>query len=130
VATPIPLRGPGIRARTTREDDQYPFIVSSATATNPYVMLLPYLEVHTPVEVGPWQLMPIGDFDGPWLSVRLEAFTRRFVEAFRGPRDADISKPTLVSHRHRGCDGVRPSDSELRALGRAIEFAALDQNPV
>jgi hypothetical protein len=95
----------------------------------PHVIFLPYLPLREPVDIGPWVLSPIDAFGGPWLSARFEDLCHQFIAAFRGQGGETLPRPTIVTDRTDGCCGTSPTDDELVALRRAIEFAALDQNP-
>jgi hypothetical protein len=98
-------------------------------AGRPYAIFLPYLPLCRQVDVGEWSLSPISEYSGEWFNGRFQALTSQFIRSFRGPQDEPVNQPTLVSHSVLGCNGRAPTPLELNALGRAVEFSVLDQNP-
>jgi hypothetical protein len=97
--------------------------------TTPYAIFLPYLPLRDEARIGDWLLTPLNQYAGSWQSPRFHELAAAFVRAFRGPGNEPIEHPTVVSRVDRGCDGSPPIGAEFTALTRAIEFAALDENP-
>ena len=101
-----------------------------ATASSrPYLLFFPYLHSLGSYDLGPWQMGPLRDYQGPWLSAEFERMSKDFLSAFRDARGKPLDNIYLLSHRVRGVDGRLPTRPQRVAIQRAIDFAVLDKTP-
>ena len=96
---------------------------------DPVVMLCPYLPLERLHHFGPWKLMPLGSYQGPWLSPEFETLARTYAAAFRDSIGGRIDNPALLVSGEHGVDGALPSDVERQALQATIDLGFLSGNP-
>lgn len=95
----------------------------------PHVNFFPYLPIRAAVVVGPYRVVPISDFGGPWRDDEFERAARAFMGSFVRTDGTALPGGALVTDVATGCDGAVLGHDEGTAVQRAIEFAALDTNP-
>lgn len=88
-----------------------------------------YLPLLSPVEVGPWLVTALRDFDGPWLNDRYQHLGTRLLERHIDGGGKLIDRPALLVKADSGADGSFPRDHEYVAVQQALNFGVLDANP-
>ena len=96
---------------------------------NPYLVFFPYLSIQGQYTIGPWDLPPLSEFSGPWLSSKFEDLSKTFIGAFRDANGNAFSNTYVLVHGKRGMDGNRPTRLAIGAIQSAINFSVLDRNP-
>lgn len=98
-------------------------------ASMPHLLFFPYLPVQGSYRLGPWQLAPLQDYAGLWLSSDFERQCRAFMASFRDVGGRPLDNMYVLSHGVRGMDGGLPTRQQQIAIRRAVDFAVLDNNP-
>lgn len=94
----------------------------------PCLCFFPYLPLNRTCKLGPWQVGPLSDYKGAWVSAEFEHMSIDFIASFRDSSGQPLRNIALLSHGSRGVDGKLPTAPQRLAIQRAIEFATLDQN--
>jgi hypothetical protein len=100
-----------------------------ANASGPYLLFFPYLPIKGSYSLGPWNLVPLSDYTGPWLNVDFERQSKAFMASFRDAGGKPLDSMYVLSHGPYGMDGKLPTGPQRVAIQRAIDFAVLDNNP-
>ena len=88
-----------------------------------------YLPLSSTVTIGPWTLVELAEFDGPWLNERFEHLARRLLERHLDANGKPVDRPSLLVSTDTGADGSFPQDHEYIAVQQALKFGVLDANP-
>lgn len=88
-----------------------------------------YLPLSSSLTIGPWTLVELADFDGPWLNERFESLAKRLLERHLDASGKPVDRPSLLVSTDTGADGSFPQEHENVAVQQCLNFGVLDANP-
>lgn len=98
-------------------------------ADTPWLLLFPYLPISREVNFGPWMLVPVRDFTGPWRSAGFQQRSMAIIRSHVDRSGRPLSLPSILVDREAGADGVLPDPEEIEALQLALGFGVVDAIP-
>lgn len=88
-----------------------------------------YLPLSSSLTIGPWNLVELADFEGPWLNERFERLAKHLLERHLDPNGKPVDRPSLLVRSDTGADGSFPQEHEYVAVQQSLNFGVLDANP-
>lgn len=94
------------------------------------LVYFPFLQLHEPVAIGPWELRSSKHLQGMWNSPDVKKAATRFIGKHRTALGQRLDSMTIVTRDGRAVhSGPGPGDEELHALEAAMTCAVLAANP-